>query len=338
MLLRISRALRDRPFLVVLAFLGVYGFATVDVADFAQLSAAPWQLHANPGKQFLQFSPLPFFLGYPLTNTIGASASFAVVMLGGLGLCALALRRLVTSRYGVHSGDAALMFFATPLLIVLTQYIGKSDPYVVAFFLLVVGSPNPVLQSAFGALLVVSHFEIGLLVLGSAAFLRLIRLPSAILGGIAGALLTTGYHYWLLPAVPQSRADIGVALLSEALGAVMATPVLHVVGLFGPFWWCVAKASPVGGRWLVVFVATAAVASVTLDFTRVFTLVGLPLVVSIVDRLVARAEARGADHAAPRWLTVLPLFAFFQMHLISTYVYDSRLPEMVGKVVAYVTR
>src|SRR4029450_8880955 len=108
---------------------------------------------------------------------------------------------------------AMLMVFATPLLIVLSQYLGKSDSYMVSFLLLLLASTNPLLQVPLASLVVLSHLEIGLLVLGLAMFLRLVRFRSVILGALAGVLLTLVYHYYLLTSPPQSRAGIAVALL-----------------------------------------------------------------------------------------------------------------------------
>jgi hypothetical protein len=337
---RFCEWLRERPLLVVPLFLGLYGYGSIDVSDFRVLSAAPLELHVLPQRQFLQSSPLIFFLGYPFTRTIGATWSFAIVMLGGLAFFSVALARFAAARYRPVRGqhDAMLMVFATPLLIVLSQYLGKSDPYMVAFLLLLLAATHPVSQVLLAGLVVLSHLEIGLLVLGSAMFLRLVRVRSAILGGLAGALLILGYHYYLLPSPPQSRAGIAVELLSEAVGAVFNTPVHHLVLTFGPFWLCVLMARRMDWRWFVVLGATTLVAITTLDFTRTFTLVGLPLIIAIVDTFIPRSESVGTDYLPPRWVQALPLCAFFQAHVLSNYIYDSRLPQLIGRLIEYARR
>ena len=338
-LARFCRLLRRHPLLVIPLFLCAYGVASIDVGDFHVLSAAPLTLHAEPSRQFLHFSPLPFFLGYPVTRAVGPAWAFAIVMLGGLIFSAAALGRLVAVRYGSRQNDAMLMVFATPLLIVLSQYIGKSDPFMVAFLLLLVASTHPMVQVLMACLVVVSHLEMGLLVLASAIFLRLVPFRWTTLGALAGVLLVVpGYHHYLLPAPPQSRADMGIASLSVAVDAVMSTPVRHLVAMFGPFWLCVLTARRLGWRWLVVFCATTAVASATLDFTRVFILVGMPLVIAIVDDVVTRSDAAASEHGSPGWFSVLPLFAFFQVHLLSTYVYDSRVPQLLGRLLEFMRR
>ena len=333
-LARFCRLLRDHPRFVIPLFLCAYGVASIDVGDFRVLSAAPLQLHVEPSRQFLHFSPLPFVLGYPVTRAVGPAWAFAIVMLGGLIFSATALRRFVAVRYGTRQNDAMLMVFATPLMIVLSQYIGKSDPFMVAFLLLLAASTNPMVQVLMACLVVLSHLEIGLLVLVSAIFLRIVPFRWTTLGGLAGVLLVLGYHHYLLPAPPQSRADMGVEYLSVAVDAVMRTPVLHLVAMFGPFWLCVLTARHLGWRWLMVFAATTAVASATLDFTRVFILVGLPLVIAIVDNVVMQSN----EAATPGWFSVLPLFAFFQVHLLSTYVYDSRVPQLLGRLLEFMRR
>lgn len=336
---RFCELLRAHPLLVVPLFLALYGYGTVDVADFRMLSAAPLELNVNARRQFLQYSPLTFFLGYPLTSTVGAVASYALVMLGGFLFFVVALRRFVAVRYRSFQDDAMLMFLATPLLIVLSQFIGKSDPYLVAFLLLLVTSRHPMVQVLLACLVILSHLEIGLLVLGSAMFLRIVPFRTTLLGGLTGALLIYGYHHYLLPFPPQSRADIGMELLSEALDAVSRTPVLHLVLTFGPFWLCVLTARRLDWRWLTVCLGTTVVAVATLDFTRVFVLVGLPMIIAVVDQLVPRPDAGvAADQFTPRWFAALPLCAFFQAHLISYYVYDSRVPKLVGRLLEYMAR
>ena len=330
--LRLCLFLRAHPWLVIPLFLALYGAATIDVGDFRMLSAAPLQLHVDPSRQFLHFSSLPFVLGYPVTTTIGPAVSFWMVMLAGLIFCAAALRRCAAVRYGSRQNDAVLMVFATPLLIVLTQYIGKSDPFMVGFLLLLVASTNPLMQVLLACLVVVSHLEIGVLVLGSAMFLRILPIRWTALGAVAGVLLVFGYHYSLLPAPPQSRADMGVQYLSDAVGAVMNTPVLHMLAMFGPFWLCVFTARRLHWRWLLVLAMTTAVASATLDFTRVFILVGLPLVIAIVDDAMSDLDQAAGAPRPPVWLHVLPLLPFVQVHLLSTYVYDSRLPALIARL------
>ena len=321
--------------LVIPLFLALYGAATIDVSDFRVLSSAPLQLHVDQSRQFLHFSSLPFVLGYPVTRAVGPASSFWIVMLGGLIFAAAALRRCVAVRYGSRQNDAMLMVFATPLLIVLSQYIGKSDSFMVAFLLLLVASTNPLMQVLLACLVVSSHLEIGLLVLGSAMFLRILPMRWTTLGALAGVLLVFGYHHYLLPAPPQSRADMGVEYLSAAVGAVMATPVLHLASMFGPFWFCVVMTGRPNWRWVTMFALTAVVASATLDFTRVFILVGVPLVIAIVDDAIPRADAVDAGAATPAWFSVLPLCAFFQVHLLSTNVYDSRMPQLIGRLLEY---
>ncbi len=320
--------------LVIPLFLGLYGYGTIDINDYRVLSAAPLALHPVPSRQFLHFSPLAYFLGYPFTATIGGTWSFAIVMGGGLVCFAAALRHFAAVRYRAHQHDAMLMILATPLLIVLTQYLGKSDLYLVVFVLLLVASPSPVMQVVFSALIVLCHLEMGLLILVSAMFLGIVPWRGAIAGGVAGVLLMLGYHQ-SLPAPPQSRAGMSVGFVSEALEAVMDTPILHLVFTFGAFWMCVLTAWPLGWRWRMVLAGTLVLATVMLDFTRVFNLVGLPMTIAVVDK-VFPAAADGAAPGAPRWFIALPLLAFVQVHLLSGYVFDSRVPALVGRLLASV--
>ena len=116
------------------------------------------------------------------------------------------------------------------------------------------------------------------------------------------------------------------------------TPVHHLVLTFGPFWFCVLMARRQDWRWFVVLAVTTLVAITTLDFTRTFTLVGLPMMIAIIDSFVPRADGVDTDYAPPPWFAVRPLCAFFQAHVLSTYVDEFRLSELVAKLVEFVRR
>lgn len=86
-----------------------------------------------------------------------------------------------------------------------------------------------------------------------------------------------------------------------------------------------------GWRWLLMLAGTALVASITIDFTRVFIIVGLPLAIAVVDRIASRLRTP-ADEPAPAWLGAMPLLVFVQAHLIGLYVYDSRIVELARRI------
>jgi hypothetical protein len=329
---RFCQRLRANPLLVIPLFLALYGYGSIDRTDFATLSASPLSLHVIPKRQFLHSSPLTFFLGYPLTTTMGDNLSFGIVMAGGWACFILALGRFARARYGARRNDALLMLFATPLLIVLSQFLGKSDPYLVAALLGLAVSTIGLVQVALACVMVLCHFEMGLMILASAVFLRIVPWRTALVGGAIGALLILGYHHYLLPAVPQSRAGIGMELLEESLDSILSTPVTHLAFSFGPFWLCVLMARPSGWRWFTALAATAAISAITLDFTRVFVLVGLPMIIVVVDQAVRDTEPMKNDARNSGWLGVLPLCAFVQAHLLSHLVFDSRIPELIARL------
>lgn len=321
-----------RPLLIVPLFLAIYGYGTIDRDDFFVLSAAPFTLHPDATRQYVQSSPLAYVIGYPFTVTLGPFPSYAVVMLGGVAFFLFALNRFVGIRYGTGRNHAMLMFLATPLLIVVTQYIGKGDPYLMTFFLLLASTSSAMAQIVCACLVVLGHREIGMAVLVSAVCLRVAPARSTALGAAIGLSLMYGYHHYLLAAVPQSRAMVGMVLLTESLDYLMTTPMLHLFSLFGPFWLCVAMAGPLGVRWWSTLLATMVVAAATLDITRVFVQIGLPLMIGVVDRLVVNDD--GATVAPPpRWFHLLPFCAFFQLHLVSYAVYHSRVPKLVMRLI-----
>jgi hypothetical protein len=180
-------------------------------------------------------------------------------------------------------------------------------------------------------MMILGHGEMGALILAASAFLGLVRWRTALAGAAAGIALMLAYHNLVLPAPPQSRAEVGMRLLRESIDAVLATPVLHLVFTFGGFWLCVWKARPMRARWWLIVFGAGVMASVTIDFTRVFTLLGLPAAIAAVDRLVARLPPEQGESRAPAWLRALPILALVQVHLIGPYSYDSRVPELMAR-------
>jgi hypothetical protein len=329
-----NTAIARRPGWFVAAFVVLYGLGFMDLAGFGQLARHPLTLNPDVEHQFLHSSPLPFFVGYPLARWIDPAVAYAVVVVVGLGGLGWAFLRLVRQLPAGAATTVSLVLLSSPLLLVLTGWIGKSDPMIVGLYLLLIAGPrSPWCRGALAAAIVLCHREIGSFVLiGHTAVHR--RDPAVWIGFVIGHLGVFGYLHGLLPAAPGSRAEYAEGHTAALVGGLAANPVAHLVLSFGWFWIFAAIHARFTGRisslaWLSMVVG---IASVTLDFTRVAVMCALPVIVDTALWFGA------APDRLPRFVRRLPfpLVFLIQFQLSNAHqLRDSRwLDEVVTTVAA----
>src|SRR5262249_17503172 len=158
--------LRRRPAWFLLAFLALNGVSATDGSDFRILAEDPLALHPNPDRQFLHSSPFTFFVGAPLVRLLGAEAALPLVPVAGLVALLWSVRRLLGRLSPPQAQIVWRVLASTPLLFVLTHWLGKSDPFLVAFYLAIVaGARRPVTRFLLATAMIVCHREIGTLIL-----------------------------------------------------------------------------------------------------------------------------------------------------------------------------
>lgn len=310
----LASGLRRRPLAFLGLFAAIYGFSTTDFADFALLTRDPFVTHPDIGRQFLHSSPLTLFIGWPLTLAFGAETSYAAVCALGFALLAGALRWYLHGRTEDERRTLVTVFLSTPILLVLSRWIGKGDPFVLAFYLALLACRPRVLPSAaLATLLVVAHREIGLVILAGDAMLRRRLDIATAVGAAAGVGLVALYHLHL-SVPPFSRVDLAQAFLKPGLLGWIRVPVAHLLLAFGWFW-LVLFARGWTSDWRRVAVVTAFCFAVSMDgadYTRDFILCASPIVV-----YVAEAAATTAGLAAVLARPQFPLVFLIQLQLES---------------------
>ncbi len=286
-----NRRMRRQPAWFLLVFLVVNGLQVSDARDFALLAGNPLALLPSVDKQFLHGSPFTFFIAAPIASLAGGHVALAVTIAAGLLLLALALRRFLGRFSAPDRETLTIVLLSTPLLLVLTRWMGKSDLFLVGFYLLLAASDERgIVKTCLAVLVVLCHREIGSIVL--AVHLLLCRrdlLP--VLAGLAlGHLLVLGYFFALLPSPPHSRVDFAHHHVTELLRARARAPIGHVLFSLNWFW-----------IFLVVFLGQTRasrdrlcalllgglllVGALAFDYTRVVSLCALPIVLHIAVRL-----------------------------------------------------
>lgn len=318
-----ARLLRH-PVWFVAAFLVIYGVDGSDDADFRQLASDPLALHPDLDRQFLHSSPLVYFVGHPIVRLIGAEAGFVVVSAAGFALLAWGIARLLRPLTADAASEAATVLLASPLLLVVTRWIGKPDPVLIGLYLLLVSAPRAAwLRTALAVLLVLCHREIATFVLiGHLVVHR--RDWAAVLVGLAlGHLAIVGYHHGLLPSPPGSRESYAGAHAPEILAGFIANPLAHLVFSLGWFWifFAIALRRQRQLATMILLATIVAAGALTFDYTRVTALCALPIIVRVALQLA------GPPPGLPRFLRRLPFPLLFLLQFQiegAHHVRDSR--------------
>jgi len=299
-------------------FLWLYGWQSIDLVEWRTLTAAPFTLSLDPSQQFLYGSPFTHLLGaYYQRQGLGVGESFIVVHGLGLLLLAYAVFRALTTRCGAdYWGAGALVIAGSPLLLTIVSWIGKDDSFLLAFYLLLLMSRSSLTRAMLGALMVICHRELATAMLVGHLLLRAEGLAIAV-GVAAGLVLSFIYTNALLDTAPLTRVDYMLAHARGLLAGVITRPVAHFAAALGPFWLYVLRPSSLTIRRVAVLAMAALLASMTLDFTRVFVLASAPLLIDLTEQLVAEARDHGGIAVfGYRWpVGALGLLAFAQVQL-----------------------
>jgi hypothetical protein len=295
-----------RPWLIAALVAVAYGVRLNDAREFAEAAGDPFRMVLPPERQFLYGSPLPLFIGtYYVHNAVPAAAAYAFIQVIGAALFLAGLLRAIGRDLDRETRTLALtVLLASPLLVTLLFWIGKCDLYLLGFFLLLISSEAPASRVALAILMLASHRELATALLVVQLVMTRTRWRSTATGLIAGHVLLAAYAGMLSPE-PASRVDYALANGARLISLVLATPLLH---LFTPaLLACLyAVMRTLRQRHLAVIGVAFALAMVTQDFTRVFTIVSTPLLIEM-----ARVIAATRPHAA---VWVWPL-ALVQLHL-----------------------
>ena len=304
--------------LTVPLFVWLYGWQVIDVVEWRTLTAAPFTLALDPSRQFLYGSPFSHLLGaYYQRQGLGVSDSFIVVHGFGLLLLAYAVFRALWHRLGADGWPAgALVIAVSPLLLTVISWIGKDDTFLLAFYALLLTSRSPLTRALLGALMVCCHRELGVAMLIAHVVVRA-EGAGVVIGAAVGVALSYAYTNALLDVAPLTRFDYMLAHARGLLARVTAHPFAHFVAALGPFWIFMLRPASLTARRVAVLAMCAALASMTLDFTRVFVLAATPLLIELTEQLVAESREHGGIALfGRRWpIGVLGLLAFAQVQL-----------------------
>jgi hypothetical protein len=284
---------RAYPWALAALFVALYGLRTTDVEEFRIVATSPLRMLLPENRQFLYSSPFTFFIAnYYSHHGVPVHVGFVVVELIGACLFLYALHRVFTATVEPAAyAPALVILFASPLLFVLTSFVGKSDPYLIGFFLLLTIAESAATVLLLALAMTLCHSEMGAAILLAYVFLHRSRWRPIAAGVAVGEILVWSYtHLWLTP-VPESRTSFLLLNLAGAWQTFAHHPLLHLFAAFGVFWIFVVT-NLTRARFAVVAFALL-LAVVARDFTRVFILVSIPLLIDIARGLAVEIARDG---------------------------------------------
>lgn len=326
------RGLARQPLALAALVVLLYGVNTTDFDDFARITRDPFVTHPEVTRQFLHSSPLTLFMGWPLTRLFGAGASYAAVSVLGVVVLAIGAWLYLRGRSPDQRRIIGLVFLSTPLLLVLCRWLGKSDTYLLGFYVaLLACRGRGLLRAGLALLLVLAHREIGLIILSGDAILRR-RLDGAAALGAGVAVALVALYHAKLSVPPFSRVDLALSYLKRGLLGWIRVPVAHLLLAFGWFWMVLVARGRTAdlSRVALVILLCFALAMDGADFTRDFILCATPLV-------AYTAEAAAADERLgsllTRWPFPLPFLIQLQLESFDQ-VSDSQWPAAAAAILA----
>jgi hypothetical protein len=317
------------PALAAVAFVAIYGLRTADFTEFAAITSDPLRITVASEYQFLYGSPLTFFVGnYYRHHGLDAFAAFVVIELLGAALLVVALRRALR---GPSSSTTTMILMSSPLLFVLTFFIGKSDVFLVACFLLLTVTESGVTACLLCVLMVSCHREMAAAMLIGYLCLEPERWAPVVAGLAIGEGSGLIYTDWLLQPPPVSRVAYAIAHTREHWRLVSTFPMLHLLATLGPFWIYAVTRRRLPLAAIAVAGGAFALAAGTVDFTRVFVIVSLPLLLEIAKDAAHEVERHGGLVIGRRVVSVHALWplVFLQVNVAGPKLFWARGIEWV---------
>lgn len=315
--------------LCALVWLCVHGVAFTDFREFKVLLTSWTELALPLDKQFLYSSPWLAMLGRALAPLLGPSLSYATLCIAGLGLLGFSLHKSLLRSCGPDKVWLAwLLLMSTPLPMVLLQWVGKSDSYLLAAWLLMRLTNRQAVHLALAMVMVLCHRELALLILSLDALLARRLRPAVLVGAAVGIGMMAAYHHVILDRVPAGRvAYAAQGQWSIPLGNLTMWPAMLACSLSWAWVPFIAFCKP---KWLdaALLVTCLGIAAMTLDFTRIFVLLSLPWLLQLTQRgTLAAAQAIQKDR---RWVLVVALLATLpSAQLVNFKITGSRIFENI---------
>ena len=279
--------IRQTLFFLVVFFL-LYGVTDFSYDQFVVLYKNPFEL-LSPIRQWLHESPIQFLLGYFLFKSLPPYIAYILVqILGGMFLIWTYLL-LLKNREIVHS-ELFLILALSPFLLVLFTWHGKPDIFLIAscFGMLATSQKNKSLFPIFFLCSVFSHPQITIFYVVFFLILNQVKFTLVLLFSI---VLSYGLYFGYIYELGEfsNRADFIFKNFRKLVLTQINQPFFSIFCTFGWLWIPILYLrSSLPFRFFFVALLCFGITLTTVDHTRVFVLLSIPLLVYLAEKNAVR--------------------------------------------------
>ena len=259
----------------------IYGFKLFSLVDFNQLYGNPFALLA-PERQWVQEGPVNFFIGYFLSFFINYKVAYVSIYFLNLFAVVYAINILKRNvELSVFKSFLSVSFL-TPIVVIPLMWAGKTDGFLIASIISIAALSNSkskliYIWAVIGIFSHPSSFIIqlfGLLILGITRFSLMMKI-------FCISVIFYSFYLFTIGGL-EGRLSFASENYMKILQARLEDPIFTIFTLFGFLWLFLIpnyKQFKINS-FLYLFIIIGVVA-LTLDTTRVFSLLSLPILIHI---------------------------------------------------------
>lgn len=309
--------LRQTISFLVIFFL-IYGLGAWHFSEFRELYLDPMKL-LNEDRQWLQESPIQYLIGYTLFERFDAGPAYVLTQLVGV-LFLLVSYFLLLKNGNIKHSQIFLVLALSPFLFTIFVWFGKADIFLIAscFGMLATVKKNRYLFSLFLLISTFSHVQITIFYLLFFLILKQARVDRFfLLGIIISSALYSIYIYKL--NADFGRVDYMYDALLILLKHHVRAPLFDLFSTFGWLWLPIIYfRKSLSVRFYIVAILCFFITVLTLDHTRVFMLLSLPVLVYLSEKVDIVEYANKVSQIFPIWILL-----FFQFQKWNGAIYDT---------------
>tara|TARA_B100000787_G_C16145831_1_gene274197 strand:- start:108 stop:1127 length:1020 start_codon:yes stop_codon:yes gene_type:complete len=289
-------------------FVSLYGVTTYGIGEFGKLYENPFELLPAQA-QWLHESPIQYLIGYILFNSLPPYIAYILVQIIGGVFLIWSYLLLLKNREIMHS-ELFLILAMSPFLLVIFTWHGKPDIFLIAscFGMLATSQKNKSLFPIFFLCSVFSHPQITIFYVVFFLILNQVKFSLVLL---LSAVLSYGLYFGYINELGDfsNRYDYIFENFRRLLLTQAKQPFFSIFCTFGWLWIPILYLrSSLSFRFFTVAVLCFGITLATLDHTRVFVLLSIPLLVYLAEKNSVRKFCIELSPYLP--IVILLLFQF----------------------------
>ena len=242
-------------------------------------------LYSNPfaeisgGEEWIKESPIQFFIGY-FINIVVKDTSITHWIMIFIGFVYLYTSLFLFDKYCFNGKNISKILFFTPFFLILFTWIGKPDTITIgSLFYLIVFNGNIILGFIFTLILIFSHPQVAFIYFVLIKYLNLYKFKIRHF-----MLVVAGYAIYLFYLSQQGdfqgRYDVISNELDRAFKTIFTNTLGGLISLFMWLWIIIFLSGIIKNKkFQLSFLLIFSVSFFTIDHTRIFTLLAVPLII-----------------------------------------------------------